>query len=939
MAMIEGEMNAKAPALDDLSRSILDATPVMIWIAGEDARSIHFNSAWLQFRGNALDKEIANDWTTGVLPDDLQRITTIYGHAFERRQPFEMKYLLLNGDGTYRCVKSKGSPWFDQGANFRGFVVSTIETISGQVAETEESPHDTMIHSDQDQLRLLIDSVKDYAIYVLNPDGIIQTWNSGAERINGYRADEVIGRHFSIFYTEEDCKSGKPAAELAVAASQGRNEDEGYRIRKDGSKLWANVVITALRDKSGRLIGFGKVTRDLTDRKRAEDELRNHNTALDQRVQERRAELVRLNEEIRTNEEQFRLMIEGVKDYAIYTLDPEGRVTSWNDGAARIYGYTAEEIIGQHRSRFFSADEIASGLPMSEIGEAAAVGRFSEEAWRVRKDGSRFWANGTMTVRRDQDGKVLGFVKVVRDLTERKRAETELQKNLDAIQLRDRAIRAVSQGILITDPHDSDNGIIYASPGFENLTGYSAGEVVGMNSRLLFGPKTDQEAVRQLLEVSQSHKPTTVEILNYRKCGTPYWSAVSVTPVNNDQGELVHFVEVHTDITERRILEEQVRQSQKMEAIGQLASGVAHDFNNLLTIIFGYGEILLNSLPSNDPQRELVSEICHAGERAAGLTRQLLSFSRQTVMELKVLSFNTVVQEAEKLLRRIVGEDIRLVTILDPNIGRVRVDPHHMGQVLLNLAVNARDAMPCGGHLTIETKDVILDEAYVNTHVEVQAGRHAVLSVSDNGTGMTPDVRARIFEPFFTTKPVGKGTGLGLSVVHGIIKQCNGQIGAYSEPGIGTTFKIYLPTVDEAVASVTEIHAPTTQKARETVLVVEDEDGVRKIAVRALQSQGYHVLEAASGKQALQVVTSHAGRIDILVTDVVMPEMSGRQLAESLRMRLPELKILYQSGYTDDAVIRHGILEAEVAFLQKPYTPMNLIKKVREVLDAGATPS
>ncbi|MFO1045697.1 MAG: PAS domain S-box protein [Planctomycetaceae bacterium] len=932
-------MNATNPVLDQFSRSLVDANSVMIWIAGDDARSIHFNPAWLKFRGRSFDEEIASDWMAGVFPEDLQRVIAIYRHSFETRQPFEMKYRLLDGQGTFRCVESKGSLWFDHFARFRGFTVSTIEISPESSTNAAQSYEASMTQTDLNQFSLLIDSVKEYAIFVLNPDGIIQTWNSGAERIKGYRSEEIIGQHFSIFYTEEDRQSGKPAAELALAAAIGRTADEGYRVRKDGSVLWANVVITALRDKSGRLIGFGKVTRDLTDRKLMEDELRQNNAVLDQRIRERTEELVRLNEEIRASEEEFRLMIECVKDYAIYTLDPEGRVTSWNDGAARIYGYSAAEIVGQHRSRFFAQEEIARGLPDSEMKEAADAGRFSEEAWRVRKDGSHFWANGTMTVRRDHQGNVLGFVKVVRDLTERKRAEVELRRNLEVIQLRDRAIQAVSQGILIKDAHDSNNRIIYASPGFEKLTGYRADEVTGLNSRFLFGPKTDDEAVKHLLKVNQSHESATVEILNYRKSSTPYWASVSVTPVNNEQGELVHFVEVHTDITERRILEDQVRQSQKMEAIGQLASGVAHDFNNLLTVIFGYGEILLNSLTTDDPQRELVSEICHAGERAAGLTRQLLSFSRQNVMELKVVSFNTIVQEAEKLLRRIVGEDIRLVTILDPNIGRVRVDPHHMGQVLLNLAVNARDAMPHGGHLTIETKNVELDEAYVNTHVEVKAGRHAVLSVSDNGTGMTPDVRARIFEPFFTTKPAGQGTGLGLSVVHGIIRQCNGQIGAYSEPGIGTTFKIYLPTVDETSASSPESPAQPSPNVYETVLVVEDEEAVRKIAVRTLKSQGYHVLEAESGKQAMQVVTRHAGRIDILVTDVVMPEMSGRQLAELLRARLPDLKVLYQSGYTDDAVIRHGILEAEVAFLQKPYTPMNLIKKVREVLDAGATSS
>jgi two-component system, cell cycle sensor histidine kinase and response regulator CckA len=638
----------------------------------------------------------------------------------------------------------------------------------------------TLAHAAADPFRLLVEAVKDYGIFMLDPAGNVSSWNPGAEKIKGYKAEEIIGQHVSCFYTAEDVAAGQPQRGLQIALDEGRFEEESVRLRKGGATFWAIVTVTNIRDSFGQHIGFANVTRDITERKQAEDLLR-------------------------ASEERFRLLVEGVQDYAIIMLDRTCKVATWNQAAEKLTGYQAKEIIGQHFACLSTDDDVASGLPERILQQAVAQGRYEEEGWRARSDGSRFWTNVVITALLDGTGTLRGFASVSRDLTQHRRAQE---------------------------------------------------------------------------------------------------------------------------------LENQLRQAQRLEVVGQLAGGVAHDFNNLLTIISGNSEVLLAKLPTDDPKRDAVKAINEAGARAAGLTRQLLSFSRRAVLETKVLDLNEVVRETEKLLRRTIGEDIVLTAVLDPNISRIKVDPGQMGQVLMNLAVNARDAMPQGGNLTIETSDIQLDEAYAAQHPDGQPGRYVKLSVSDSGCGMTPEVTAHIFEPFFTTKGPAGGTGLGLATVYGIIKQSGGHVDLYTEPGHGTTFKIYLPVVDEQLQPVDpDQRAAAVTGGAETILLVEDEDAVRAITVLALQTQGYTVLQAESGQEALRILADHRGSIDLLVTDVVMPGMSGRELADALCLQYPSLKVLYLSGYTDDSIIRHGILHADVAFFQKPYTPRALATKVRDVLD------
>jgi PAS domain S-box-containing protein len=492
------------------------------------------------------------------------------------------------------------------------------------------------------------------------------------------------------------------------------------------------------------------------------------------------------------------------------------------------------------------------------------------------------------------------------------------------------------EGMYQTTP---DGKIIAANPAMARILGYeSPAELMASITDLEAQVYVDPPARAQFLqEIEKRGVVQGFETQMFRKDRSRIWVNVGGQAIRDDNGDVVQYEGGIEDISERKRLEEQLFQSQKMEAIGTLAGGIAHDFNNLLTAIIGYSQLVASRLAEGDPMLREIQEISRAGSRAAELTSQLLAFSRKQVMQLKVVNLNTIVENISKMIGRLIGEDIELVASLDPGLGQIRADPGQMEQVIMNLAVNARDAMPKGGKLIIETGEMLLDEAYARLHLQVRPGPFVMLAVSDTGCGMDSETRSQIFDPFFTTKEPGKGTGLGLSTVYGIVKQSGGDIWVYSEPGRGTTFKVYLPCVEQAVAHSPREPLQMKTTGTETVLLVEDESLVRELAAVVLRDRGYQVLEASGGQDALRIARRHKGRIHLLLTDVVMPEMSGKELSERIKSTRSDINVLFSSGYTNDAVLHYGVLDGEIEFIQKPFTPNTLANKVRELLDARST--
>jgi two-component system, cell cycle sensor histidine kinase and response regulator CckA len=719
--------------------------------------------------------------------------------------------------------------------------------------------------------------------------------NKAAIAVYGYSREEFLQMTIKDIRPKEDV----PALIKMLALTGAKMENRGiWRHQKKNGEIMEMEISAYGFDCSGRPACVVQA-RDVTEKQRAAAEAA------------RTAELLQA-------------VANGTPD-AVFIKDRSGKYLLFNEAAVRHVGKPVKEVLGKDDTAIFNAEDARKIMTDDQRVMKLNQNQTVEELLVTVRGPRMFQA--IKVPYRDAQGNVIGIIGISRDVTDLKKAEEDLR-------LRNRAMEAVSQGILITDPNLPDNPIIYASAGFERMTGYRAEEVEGRNCRFLQGKDTNPEAIAELRAALAERRSCQVELLNYRKEGTPFWNQLAISPVFGPLGELTHFVGVQTDVTERRKLEDQLRQSQKMEAFGQLAGGVAHDFNNLVTVISGYSDMILSKALPGDPYRESIHAIHEAGETAAALTRQLLAFSRQTVLSPKVLNLNNIVDEMQKMLRRLIGEDISLTTVLKSDVNLVKVDPGHLEQVLMNLAVNARDAMPKGGKLTIETANVLLDKHYAQTHSGVMPGEYVMLAVSDTGVGIPKEVQPRIFEPFFTTKDVGRGTGLGLAVVDGIIKQSGGDIKVYSEVGVGTTFKIYFPAVKDKAVQKNQQDENPAGRGTETVLIVEDDEAVRGLAVYILEQKGYKVLTAGDGSEALKAAEKQGDKIALLISDVVMPGMGGSELAQIMRGRLPKIKVLFLSGYTDDAIVRHGILQEKAAFLQKPFSPVALAKKVREVLDA-----
>lgn len=625
------------------------------------------------------------------------------------------------------------------------------------------------------RFRLLIDAVVDYAIYMIDPDGIITSWNSGAKRFKGYEEAEILGEHFSRFYTDDDRAAGLPQRALDTAIREGRFEGEGWRVRKDGTNFWSHVVIDPIIDPNGQLLGFAKITRDLTDRKMAEETLRR-------------------------SEQQFRMLVQGVTDYAIYMLSPEGRVSNWNQGAQRIKGYLPEEIIGQHFSVFYTPEDREAGEPQRALGIATREGRFENRSWRVRKDGTRFLAHVVVDAIRGDTGTLLGFAKITRDVTEAHKAQQDLEKTREA----------------------------------------------------LF-------------------------------------------------------------------------QAQKMQAIGQLSGGIAHDFNNLLTVILGNLEIVQKRIGDDPKINRLLENATQGALRGVSLTQRMLAFARRQELKTEPVDIPQLVQGITGLLRSSLGPNIKIETRFPVELERVLADTNQLELALLNLATNARDAMPDGGSVIVSAQHEVVLEQGQHT---LASGHYVCLSLIDNGVGMDANTLASAKDPFFTTKGLGKGTGLGLSMVHGFIEQLGGRFVLKSDPGQGTTAELWLPVATHAdIASPLPVIEPVSSVPRLSVLVVDDDSLVLTSTVLLLEDLGHRVLSVSSGAHALTLF-DQGEVIDLMITDMAMPHMSGAQLAHAVRLLKPDLPIILATGYAE----RLEGFAAQLPRLPKPFTQLNLLEIIAQAM-------
>jgi len=638
-------------------------------------------------------------------------------------------------------------------------------------------------------------------------------------------------------------------------------------------------------------------------------------------------QLLQSSRELQKNLSLLQGITEGTTD-EVFVKDLQGHYVMMNSAGAGFLGRNVEDVIGRNDLELFSPE---TGREIMERDRQVVQ---SGETQTFEQSGISGGVARTFLCTKspflDTNGTIVGVLGVCRDITERKRAEEEFRQSQQKLRIH------FEHTPLAVVEWDTQLRITEWSPSAERVFGYSREEAIGRDGSFLVPTALWKHVDRMGQEILKQRGGTRSTNDNLTKDGRTISCEWYNTPLVDESGRVLGVASLVQDVTERVALEERLRQSQKMEAVGRLAGGVAHDFNNLLTVIMGYSQLLTDGLPAASQLLDATAQIRSAANRAAGITRQLLAFSRKQVLSPRVIDLNDIMLNLDTMLRRLIGEDIEVLTVPGRGLGAVKADPGQIEQVIMNLALNARDAMPNGGKLTLETENTELDDTYAREHEPLQPGRYVMLAVSDTGTGMSPETQAHIFEPFFTTKMVGKGTGLGLSMVYGIVKQSGGYIWVYSELNQGTTFKIYLPRVDQPAEAVGVEKRPAgVQRGTETILLVEDDTQLRQLTSSVLTHCGYRVLPASGAEEGLALCRENHREIHLLVTDVIMPGMNGRQLAEHVKQISPRTRVLYVSGYTSNAIVHYGVLDAGLWFLPKPFSLSALVAKVREVLDAS----
>ena len=819
---------------------------------------------------------------------------------------------LVNDDmqvlGTLCAMDYQPRPWSARDTDtLKALGSAVMSEIQRRVAE--RAAHDT-------QLRLVAERTLAHSVQQQMPVGVVV-----AEVPSG-RLVSVNAQMTEIFRT-----SFMPAADLysyhewvgfhsngtpytamewplarTVSARESVRGEEIRIQRGDGTDGFVRMSSAPVIDATGNLVAAVAIVVDVTDQRKAE-----------------RA--------VKSTDERLRFVARATTD-VIWDWDIKTNALVWNDSVETVFGHKQHRIYPEIQWWYDhlhpeDRDRVIAGV-QTVLGDGST--NWSDQYRYQREDGTYANVVDRGYIARDHTGAALRMIGAMTDVTERTRSEA-------AIRFQAQLLNAVQQAVVATDPAGV---VIFWNKFAENLYGWSAQEAVGGTIEELTPSPFLRDHSEEIVVRGAAGESWTGEFLVQGKTGKAFPALLTTSPVLDEKGRVLGFVRVSIDLTERRNLEEQFRQSQKMDAVGRLAGGIAHDFNNLLTVIRLNTEIILDSFDATDPRSEDVKQIKSAAERASSLTRQLLAFSRKQILQPRVLDMNTVVGTVEPMLRRLIGEDITITSQCGAR-GYVVADPGQLEQILVNLVVNARDAMPQGGRIGIETKNVELDEHYTSEHAPVIAGRYVMLAVTDTGVGMNADTKEHAFDPFFTTKDPGKGTGLGLATVYGIVKQSGGYVWIYSEPAHGTALKLYFPEVSAAAAfGAGPEYQPsmkTPKRGSETILLVEDEEAVRGLACRILERQGYRVIPAEHGREAMEIATKESGQIDLVLTDVVMPGMNGRGLVERLAGIRPAIKSLYMSGYTDDDIIRRGFIEPSKSFLQKPFTSEALLQTVRKVLD------